>query len=313
MNEAIRKAIEHMSGFGRDHSDEAVAAARAIGAMGVEALCEALLTPEALNVPAGRHALKDEIARQDPAAVAPALLKALAHKDWRPNQVACDVIELMKEAMAPRLVEFLREQGPPHGRINAILILQRMGVNDAGPVLVRLATDDPEPEVRAAAVEALGYLASDGATEAVAEALRDESGEVRLKAIRAAGWLRASEAVDGILAFLDHADAEGRAAAVYALDRIGETRATARVVELLRDPEPYVCWSAAVALRRLWNDTCRHPLEVALKDDEETVAVSALETLCIAAPQSDDLRRTAANDARASFRRTAAFYAARRY
>jgi len=313
MDETIRKAIEHMSGFGRGRADEAAEAARAIGALGVEALCAALLTPEALNVPKGRHALKDEIARQGPGAVAPALLAALAHPDWRPNQVACDVIALMPEAMAPRLIAFLVEAGPPHGRINAILVLRRMGVTDAGAALAGLAGGDPAPEVRAAAVEALGWLGADGAGEAVVRALADESGDVRLKAVRAAGWLRLPEAVDGILALLPSADAEARAAAVYALDRIGDARAAARVADLLEDPEPYVRWSAAVALRRLWTDACGPALAAALRDDEETVAASALDTLCIAAPRIDaDLLSSAADDPRPSFRRTAAFYAARR-
>ena len=309
MDETIRKAIETMSGFGRDRADEAVEAAQAIGALGAEALCATLMTPEALNVPKGRHALKDEIARQDPAAVTPTLLEALSHKDWRPSQVASDVIGLMKEAMAPRLIEFLAEEGRPWGRMNAIRILRQMGVDDVGPTLVHLATDDPAPEVRAAAVEALGWMASDGANETIAKALHDGPGEVRLKAAKAAGWLRLPEAVEGILEFLRSADAEGRAAAVYALHRIGDTRATPVVVELLHDASPYVRWSAAVALRRLWTEDCRAPLEQALADSEETVAVSALETLALGAPASCGCALSAArDDSRAALQRTAAYY-----
>jgi len=309
MKEEIRRAIERLSGFDRDHSAEAVEAAKAVGALGVEALCAALDTPEALNVPRARHALKDEIARRDPAVVAPALLRALAHKDWRPNQVACDVINLMQEAMTPALIDNLETERQPNGRINTMLILRRMGASAAAPSLVKLACEDSVAEVRATAVEALGYLGVAQAADAVVVALDDTSPAVRLKAVKAAGWLRMCDAAEGVVAFARSADTEGRAAAVYALDRIGDVRATPFVVDCLEDPDPYVRWSAVVALRRLWKEGCETPLEKALEDTEETVAAAALETLCIAAPTKARNRLAAAmEDPRPALRRTAGFY-----
>lgn len=309
MKEEIRSAIEHLSAFGREHASGAIEAARALGALGAEALGAVLDTPEALNVPGGRRTVSAEIARQGPAAVAPALLRALAHRDWRPNQVACDAIGLMKEAMVPHLVGNLETEGEPNGRINTILILRRMGVSAAGPVLAKLVREDGTTDVRAAAVEALGHLGVEEADAAVAVALSDESPLVRLKAVKAAGWLQAREAVDGILAFARTADAEGRAAAVYAVDRIGDTRAADDVVRLLEDPDPYVRWSAAVALRRLWTEGCEDAVKAAVNDEEETVAAAALETLCIAGPRCcRETVLSATEDPRPAVRRTAGAY-----
>jgi len=310
MKEEIQRAIERLSAFDREHASEAVEAATALGALGAEALCAALDAPEALNVPAARHALKDQIARQDPAAVAPALLRALAHGDWRPNQVASDAIGLMVDAMVPALIRNLETESEPNGRINTMVILRRMGVSAAGPAFAKLAREDAAVDVRAAAVEALGHLGVEEAGAAAVVALSDGSPLVRLKAVKAAGWLRAREAVDGVLAFARDADAEGRAAAVYALDRIGDTRAADDVVRLLKDPEPYVRWSAAVALRRLWTEGCEDAVHAAVGDEEETVAAAALETLCIAGPQrSRKSVLSAADDARPAVRRTATAYA----
>ncbi|HUV38274.1 MAG TPA: HEAT repeat domain-containing protein, partial [Planctomycetota bacterium] len=70
-------------------------------------------------------------------------------------------------------------------------------------------------------------------------------------------------------------------AAVYALDRIGDTRAAAFVIECLEDPDPYVRWSAAVALRRLWTPDCAAALRKAAADPEETVATAARDTLSL--------------------------------
>ena len=309
MKEEIREAITHLSGFDRKHSSEAIEAARALGALGVEALCAVLDTPAALNVPGPRRTLSAQLARQDPAAVAPALLRALAHKDWRPNQVACDAIGLMKETMTPALIDNLETEREPTGRINTILILRRMGVSAAAPALAKLAREDPVAEVRAAAVEALGHLGVSQAAAAVVAGLDDTSPAVRLKSVKAAGWLRMCEATEGILAFARSADTEGRAAAVYALDRIGEVRATSFVVDCLKDADPYVRWSAAVALRRLWQEGCETALEKVLEDTEETVAAAALETLCIAAPKrARGLLAAAMEDPRPALQRTAGFY-----
>ena len=309
MKEEIRKAIKRLSGFDRKHADEAAGAAEALGALGARALCAALGSPEALNVPAGRRMVSAQLGTQDASAVAPALLRALAHKDWRPNQVACDAIGLMKEAMTPALIDNLETEREPNGRLNTILILRRMGVSAAAPSLAKLAREDPDAEIRAAAVEALGHLGVSQAAAAVVVALDDTSPAVRLKSVKAAGWLRMCDATEGILAFARLADTEGRAAAVYALDRIGEVRATPFVVDCLKDADPCVRWSATVALRRLWQEDCETALEKALDDTEETVAAAALETLCIVAPtRARELLVAAMEDPRPALQRTAEFY-----
>jgi len=284
MTEDIRKAIDRLSAIDRKHADQAIESARALGALGAEALCAVLEVPTALNVPGGRRSISAELARQEPAGVIPALLKALAHEDWRPNQVASDAIGLMGEAAVPYLIENLETESAPNGRINTMLVLRRMGATAAAGAFAKLAREDDVAEGRAAAVEALGWLGGKESGSAVAAALEDASPLVRLKAVKAAGWLKAREAVEGTLAFARSTDAEGRAAAVYTLDRIADTRATPFVTDALKDPAPYVRWSAAVALRRLWQESCQEAIRAALADEEEPVRAAARETLRIAAP-----------------------------
>ncbi|HUV39247.1 MAG TPA: HEAT repeat domain-containing protein, partial [Planctomycetota bacterium] len=211
MKEAIQSAIERLSAIDRAHPDEAVEAARAVAALGPEALCAVLEAPEALNVPGGRRTISAAFAVQSPAAVSAALVKALDHKDWRPVQVATDAIGLMAEAMSPVLVASMTPDANAWGLLNTITAVRRMGVETAGPALKMLAREHADERVRAASVEALGWMGVNEARAGIAAALSEDSAEVRLKATKAAGWLRLGEAVDGILAFAREADAPGRA------------------------------------------------------------------------------------------------------
>ena len=302
----VEELIRRLSGA------EAVEAAEVLGALGHEALCRALNTPEVLVVPGGRRALSAQLARQDAAAVTGALMRALAHKDWRPVQVAFDAIQAFGERMIPVLIENLEKEEEPAGRASTIMTLERMGASAAGNTLARAAHEDPVSEVRLAAVQALGRIGGDQAPAAAVAGLRDESQAVRLAAVRAAGWLRAREAVEGVIDFARAAATDARAAAVYALDRIGDTRATGFVTGLLKDPAPYVRWSAAVALRRLWTAKCEAALREAIGDADEVVATAALETLCIKRGRgSRQILLTLASEARPALRATAVCYISR--
>ena len=303
MEPKLQELIEGLSGSASGD------AADALAALGLEAMVAALNTPEMLTRLQGRRRLSAHLAGQDPAAVTPPLLAALAYVHWAPNQVAIDALCAMGEPAIPALIANLTNEPDGHGRRQTITALRRMDAIAAVAPLARLGREDPVTEVRARAIQALGMLGAEDSGPTIIAALGDKSHVVRLEATKAAGWLRLSAAVDTLLELLRSKSSQDRAAAVYALDRIGDTRATAAVTELLADPSPYVRWAAAVALRRLWKDDCQAALQKALKDGEGTVATAALETLFIMAPSvPPHLLAEVSADRRRAFRPTVAYY-----
>lgn len=254
-------------------------AARQIGRQGAEAVRAALEAPEYLTVPAGRRALSLVSAGLPAPEVLPILFAALERKDWRPNQVACDALCVMGEAISSELTAQLRTSASGYARVLLILCLQRIGGPWAEAPLRKCARSDSEPQVRAAALQALGRLGASASAPEVMAGLSDPAPLVVDAAIRAAGCLRLPEAVARLQELLPSESAERRAALVYALERIGAPEGRPAILEALQDPDAYVRWSATVALRRLWAAACQAPLAERLQDPNATVAASARETL----------------------------------
>lgn len=106
--------------------------------------------------------------------------------------------------------------------------------------------------VRRLAVEALGALASPTARTPLVFALSDEEPDVRAAAIAALGRLRdaagAAVALDELFALLDDPDAESVAAALVALGSTGDSRVVARLRPMVRAPRARVAVAAVEAL-----------------------------------------------------------------
>lgn len=114
--------------------------------------------------------------------------------------------------------------------------------------LQRLAVEDPDPLVRAMAVESLGF-AGEGVVETLGAARADDEGSVREAAATAYGELADREAVDWLLdRALNDGDRLVREAAVAALGAIGDERAVPTLLELVVDGPPRVRRRAVVAL-----------------------------------------------------------------
>ncbi len=260
-------------------STEAVEAANELDSLGLEAMIGALEQPEVLVSPGGRRTLSKHLARQEMSAVLPSLVKAVSHGDWRPCQVACDALCLIGKEVVPALAErLLQKDIGTEGKKNIILALLRLGGADALKSIQKVAAEDNDADVRESAVSTLGRIGIED-EKPILLALQDESENVRYAAAIAAGWLRIKDAAKGILELMKELSGDRKAYAIYALDRIGDLQATPIVCESLKDTEPYVRWSAAVALRRLWREDCHDRLIEMLDDPEETVAAAASETL----------------------------------
>lgn len=87
-------------------------------------------------------------------------------------------------------------------------------------LLTRIATDDPAPPVRIAAIEAIGRISGDGALD-VLSPLIAEDGEVGLAAIRASGCVRTVETVAALRDVLRSRDVARRTAAIEAITECG--------------------------------------------------------------------------------------------
>ena len=120
-------------------------------------------------------------------------------------------------------------------------------------LLTRMATGDPSPPVRIAAIEAIGSLPVDGALDILSPLIAEE-GDVGLAAIRACGCARPGETLDVLRAVLRSRDAARRTAAIDAIAACGDADA----IELLQwtassDEDPAVVRAALNGLGTIAN------------------------------------------------------------
>ncbi len=115
--------------------------------------------------------------------------------------------------------------------------------------LRRLASEDPDPSVRAVAVEALGGCTEDDVSATLASARGDGDARVREAAATAYGELAEASAVDWLIDRAHHDDDRlVREASVAALGAIGDDRALPTLLGLVEDGPPRVRRRAVVAL-----------------------------------------------------------------
>ena len=115
--------------------------------------------------------------------------------------------------------------------------------------LSELVRTDRSPEVRGAAVVALGQIGDPSAVPALKSALGDP--ENRWRAIRSLGLLRDHSSVPWFIGYLRSTTRMTREFAADALGNIGDRSATPALIEALDDPKAGVREAAAVALATL--------------------------------------------------------------
>jgi HEAT repeat protein len=116
-----------------------------------------------------------------------------------------------------------------------------------------LAVSDPDGGVRAAALRAIGERADGARYETfIVGALRDTDPEARALAVRAAGWLGLTGTWNDLVPLLADSDADVRLRAVASLERLDAGRAAALpgLLALTRDPDARVARAADRVLGR---------------------------------------------------------------
>ncbi len=130
------------------------------------------------------------------------------------------------------------------------------------PLISVLGDDDPD--IRAAAVTALGLLGRP-AFGALAAALGDKDARRRQHAAQALGEIRDPRAIAPLIAIMKDADPNVRFRAYQALGRIGEP-AVDPLIAALRDGHPWIRLNAVYALKEIGDARAMGPLISALQD-----------------------------------------------
>ncbi|TQK44075.1 HEAT repeat protein [Streptomyces sp. SLBN-118] len=182
---------------------------------------------------------------------APPLCRLLNDHDPEVRLVAARALGLIGEpSVVPQLLECL--YGP---RTVPPAVVTR-ALTSFGPEALRsiaAGLHHPEPLVRAVAIETLGAIGGVSRTAEIARALSEDShAEVRIKAARALGRLGMPDGLEPLLTAVDPGQPVAlRTVAAGALGSLGAVAATARLRELLGDPDDHVAATAARSLLRL--------------------------------------------------------------
>ena len=197
-----------------------------------------------------------------------------------PEEIALRTLpEAARDAAAPSAARWTPGTDAADAEeIAAVLVaLARLGANGAARQALGLATD-PDPCIRAGAIEALGVAGGEEAVALLAAALSDPHAAVRRAAAEALGRRGATAAAPlaAALARSGEGDAEGRLALVRALGDTGSPEAVAPLASLLAGPE---AGAAAAALGRLGTREAVRPLLDLLQRRQALGRVEALESL----------------------------------
>ncbi len=196
--------------------------------------------------PALSGALLELVARERPEALR-APLEALASGEAPAPALVFEALAALDSGIAPeRAARLLRDDSVAHREV----AVRYASGPAARAQLARLLRSDPEPSVRAAAVERLLALGGEAAVEEGLSALHDPEPSVRGAAARALGSLGAN-AVPGLRREVESSDPDAARAAVVALQLTGSPEAAAALAEIADShSDESVRALAAIALGR---------------------------------------------------------------
>jgi HEAT repeat protein len=138
---------------------------------------------------------------------------------------------------------------------------------------------DPDPEVRAAAADALGHQRSPEAVAPLLGRLDDSTPSVRIEIVTALAQLGDSRAVVPLVGKVEDSAADVRQAVVRALGDLDDARAAPALVLALRDQSPDVRRAALVALGRLEAPDAVDAIAPFVSDRVASLRLAALEAL----------------------------------
>jgi hypothetical protein len=215
-------------------------------------LAEAITTLAPVSTRTGAARFTD--ARVRSAAATPLLLERLLSGVGTSGDRAAivEAVRFSEGHWSDAVAGLVAAERDPAVREQLVGALRHADSEDAAAALP-LAAKDTSPAVRAAAMRAIGSR-EDGATYAplALTALTDVDPDVRAHAARAVGWLGLSAGWDDVVALLADPDAEVRLKAVAALERLDPAAAAAlpAMRARLTDPDARVARAAERLLGR---------------------------------------------------------------
>lgn len=170
----------------------------------------------------------------------------------------------------------LMKSDRPEVRIAAIRALGRLADEKAVPHLIE-ALADPSGDIRVRAVEALGIIRPTSATAPLLARLDDPEAYIRVEAMKSLACL-GSEAIVGKAGQYIRSDATwARSRTIDALGILGSAGALNLILEGLNDQDPYVRRRSVIALLQTGSDRACDGLAKARGDDDWEVRVYATE------------------------------------
>jgi HEAT repeat protein len=190
------------------------------------------------------------------------LERALADdQSWKVRAIAAQGLGYLgQESSAKLLGEALHDEYE-EVRWWSALALETVPSIDALDDLAHAATRDPSRRVRAAAVEALGWVGDDEAVMPLIRATADSSAAVRQAAAQQLARYEAPASLQALVALFDDESEDVRWAAVVAAGDLREEETVPDLIEAMRDPSPMVANAAERALQRMGKAERRFGLE----------------------------------------------------
>lgn len=188
------------------------------------------------------------------------------------------ILEDMRAMGSGQLLDYLQDPDP-EVRLAAVRALGRIDWPETATSVAALLKDSVEA-VRREAAFAIGQMADSAAFLSLTMNLDDEkSNAVKAEMIIALGKLGNLVAVATIREYIDDPDPEVRGAVALALARMQGHNRVQDLIELSRDSVEDVRWKAVFALMRTGDSTAFDRLEWCLKDSSKIVRMYAARSL----------------------------------
>jgi HEAT repeat protein len=242
--EVVRESLHSSS------TDEAVAAISVLGRAGNEeardALVEALGNSDAQIAAAAVSAM--EGFRPTDAAVAALRAAAETHPE-----LELPVMQQLLTAGSPAGIALaekaLYTEDGQYTAYRAVQALERAGTAEARDLVARSAVESRLSDVRSYAIQSLASSGDKRATDVATQALRDSDAYVRQMAAQALGTVRNDRGRDALIGMTrSQESSDRRMAALNLRSYENDDRAAQRLVELMRDPDMSVAYTAIDAV-----------------------------------------------------------------
>jgi HEAT repeat protein len=217
-------------------------------------------------------------------AITPDSVRDLLHsEDYGDRLRAVNQLRELDPAAAFDLAQLAANDGNARVRYAAISQLANLGQQDLAtvePLLLRALTNDPEPDVQAAAADAIGGLQIRSAYENLA-AVYHGTGEwlVQFSIVAALGELGEPQAFTLLQEALESDNDLVTTAAIGALGELGDDRAVPVLLTYVNHPDWQVRHRLVQALAHFTQPEAQTALQAMTQDDSAIVAEAAVQHL----------------------------------